>query len=191
VARLKGHDRVLDKWKVWKAKARLKKPETTKTEEREKRRDVLLPTYDKAEFLLDLPNFTSRSSKASPISLVFMDLDKFKSINDGPGGHEAGDRALKEFAEAVLKASGGKGFTYRYGGDELCVLLPNHCLEEALAVAERIRREVSAIRTGELLNGLSTSVGVACFPESTPIRQNWFLSLTPRCTSQRMREATG
>jgi diguanylate cyclase (GGDEF)-like protein len=163
----RGHDRVLEKWQIWRAKAKLKKTETVKTEERERHRDVLLPTYDKAEFLLDLPNLTSRSSEASPVSLAFLDLDKFKSINDGPGGHEAGDRALKAFAEAVLRASGGKGFAYRYGGDELCVLLPNHCLDEALAVAERICREVSAIRTEELLNGLSTSVGVASFPESS------------------------
>jgi diguanylate cyclase (GGDEF)-like protein len=161
-----GLDEVLNLLKIWKAKAHLRSA-GTKTGEREKQMDVLLATYNKAEFLLDLPTFTSRSNEASPLSLVFMDLDKFKSINDGPGGHEAGDRALKAFAEAVVKASGGKGFAYRYGGDEFCVLLPNHCLDEALAVAERIRREVSTIRTEELLNGLSTSVGVACFPESS------------------------
>jgi len=70
------------------------------------------------------------------------------------------------FSDAVLRACKGKGTAYRYGGDELCILLPNHSIDESLAVAERVRREVRAIRTDELLDGLSTSIGVACFPES-------------------------
>jgi diguanylate cyclase (GGDEF)-like protein len=164
----RGHDRVLEKWQIWKAKAQLKKTTTVKTEERERQRDVLLPIYNKAEFLLDVPAFTSKSSTdASPLGLVFMDLDNFSSINDEQGGHEIGDPALQGVAQVVLKVSSGKGCAYRYGGDELCVLLPNHSLDEAFTVAERICREVSAIKIDELPNGLSVSVGVACLPEST------------------------
>jgi diguanylate cyclase (GGDEF)-like protein len=162
-----GHDRVLQKWKVWKAKAQLK-PSTANVASPEKRRDALLPIYDRAEFDRDVLERVSKGSDAAPVALVFMDLDKFKSINDGPGGHQAGDRALKAFSEAVLGVSGGKGDAYRYGGDELCILLPNYTINEAAAVAERLRSAVQAIRTDELTNGLSTSIGVACFPESTP-----------------------
>ncbi len=161
-----GHDRVLRKWKIWKAKVQLK-PTAANVLEPEKRRDVLLPIYNRTEFDRDLVELVSKGTEASPVALVFMDLDKFKSINDGPGGHEAGDRALKTFAEAVLRACAGKGTAYRYGGDELCILLPNHSLDESAAVAERVRREVCAIRTDELTDGLRTSIGVACFPEST------------------------
>jgi diguanylate cyclase (GGDEF)-like protein len=164
----RGHDRVLEKWQIWRAKAQLKKTTTVKTEEHERQRDVLLPIYNKAEFLLDVPAFTSKSSTdVSPLGLVFMDLDNFSSINDEQGGHEIGDRALQALAQVLLKVSSGKGCTYRYGGDELCVLLPNHSLDEAFAVAERICREVSAIKIDELPKGLRVSVGVACLPEST------------------------
>lgn len=55
---------------------------------------------------------------------------------------------------------------YRNGGDEFCATLPNHSLAEARAVAARILGEVRAIRTDEVPNGLSTSIGVACIPES-------------------------
>jgi diguanylate cyclase (GGDEF)-like protein len=159
-----AHDRVLEKWKVWKAKTQLK-PAPAKAQEREKQYDVLVPTYNKAEFALDLPNLTSTSSATQPCSLLFVDLDKFKSINDTLG-HPAGDRVLKAFADALLRACYKKGTVYRTGGDEFCVTLPNHSLAEATAVAERILREVRAIRTEELPNGLSTSIGAACLPES-------------------------
>ena len=161
-----GHDRVLQKWKIWKAKAQLT-PIAAEVPKQEKQRDVLLPVYNRAEFDKDFGTLVSKSTAASPLALVFMDLDKFKSINDGPGGHKAGDRALKVFADALLRTCEGKGSVYRYGGDELCILLPNHSLDESAAVAERVRREVCAIRTEELTDGLSASIGVACFPEST------------------------
>lgn len=153
-----GHDRVLAKWKVWKAKAQLK-PEPLRVTESEKLRDVLVPLYNKAEFLIDLPSLTSTSSAERPCSLLFLDLDKFKDINDGPGLHAAGDRALVKCAAILLRVSEGKGTAYRFGGDEFCVMLPNHTLEEAAAVAERIRGDIKAI-------DLSTSIGVACFPGS-------------------------
>jgi diguanylate cyclase (GGDEF)-like protein len=164
-----GHDRVLEKWKIWKAKTQLKLgPSNIK--EREKQFDVLVPTYNKAEFHLDLPSLASESSTTRPCSLLFLDLDKFKSINDTLG-HQAGDRVLKAFADALLRACYKKGTVYRNGGDEFCVTLPNHSLAEATAVAERILGEVRAIKTEELPNGLSTSIGAACFPESTKDRE--------------------
>jgi diguanylate cyclase (GGDEF)-like protein len=161
-----GHDRVLQKWKTWRAKARLKQVEV-KSAEREKHFDGLMPIYNRADFDQDLAELTTNSSDSSPYSLLFMDLDKFKSINDGPGGHEAGDRALIALGKAVVAVTKGKGSAYRYGGDEVCVILPNHTVDEAVAVAERIRRELHAIKTTERPDGLSSSIGVASFPEST------------------------
>lgn len=161
-----GHDRVLQKWKIWRAKTQVK-PSMTTIAEPEKQKDALLGIYNKDEFDKDLMRLLSRSATTSPLALVVMDLDKFKSINDGPGGHEAGNRALKVFAEAVRCACEGKGCAYRWGGDELCLLLPNHSVAESVAVAERVVRDVRGIRTDELRDGLSTSIGVACFPEST------------------------
>jgi diguanylate cyclase (GGDEF)-like protein len=161
-----GFDRVLRKFKIWKAKTQLI-PSSVKTAERTKQRDVLVPTFNRAEFELDLPELISQSGEKRPCSLLFLDLDKFKAINDGPGLHEAGDRALKECAGVLLQTCEGRGTVYRYGGDEFCVLLPNHTLDEATAVAERIVRGVRADKTEERPHGLSTSIGAACFPEST------------------------
>jgi len=75
------------------------------------------------------------------------------------------DRALKIYADTLRRVCTDKGAVYRNGGDEFCVLLPNHSLDEAFAVASRILREVRAIRTEDLPNGLTTSIGAACIPE--------------------------
>lgn len=167
-----GHDLVLGKWKTWKAKTQLK-PAPAKVAEREKQCDGLVPTYGQAEFEHDLPDFTLHGSDARPCSLVVLDLDEFKSINDSLG-HPAGNRVLKTCAELLLQACDGKGTVYRNGGDEFCVLLPNHSLEEAAAVAERILREARAAKTEELPNGLRVSIGVASFPESDGVHTELF-----------------
>jgi hypothetical protein len=120
-----AHDEVLGKWMIWKTETELK-PAEARSQIKEKRMDSLLPIYDRSEFDSDLADLLSKSTATSPVSLVFMDLDKFKSINDGPGGHTAGDRALKAFTGAALKVSVGQGSVYRFGGDEVRVLLPNH-----------------------------------------------------------------
>ena len=157
-----GHDRVLRKFKIWKAKMQLK-PLSAKDSEPKKDLDVL-QVYSKIQFERDFPSITSKSSAAHPCSLLFLDLDKFKAINDTLG-HQAGDRVLKVYADTLRRVCDDKGTVYRNGGDEFCVLLPNHSLDEAFAVASRILREVRAIRTEELPNGLTTSIGAACIPE--------------------------
>lgn len=161
-----GHDRVLQKWKTWRAKSQLKSQEVKRLEP-EKHFDGLMPIYNRGDFDRDLADLTANSTESLPYSILFMDLDRFKSINDGPGGHAAGDRALVEFGKAVLAVAKGKGCAYRYGGDEVCVILPNHTLGEAVSVAERIRSKVQEIKTVERPQGLSSSIGVASFPESS------------------------
>jgi len=78
----------------------------------------------------------------TPISLLMMDLDKFKSFND-TYGHQRGDLALKKTAEILDKALRRPAdFTARWGGEEFIVLLPNTHLEGAVEVAEKIRADV-------------------------------------------------
>lgn len=96
-----AHDWVLQRWKTWRAKAQLQRSEL-KSVEREKHFDALMPVCNRADFDRDLAELTTNSSESNPFALLFMDLDKFKSINDGPGGHEAGDCALVAFGKAVL-----------------------------------------------------------------------------------------
>jgi diguanylate cyclase (GGDEF)-like protein len=127
--------------------------------------DPLVPLFNRYEFDRDLAKLTSTSSATSPGTLIMIDLDNFKEINDSNESHIVGDKALRSVAEVLLCVTQQKGIAYRIGGDEFCVLLPNHTTDEGAAVAERIRREVQAVRIADIPDGLTTSVGVSCFPE--------------------------
>ena len=83
----------------------------------------------------------SRLSVAAPVAVVFIDLDNFKQVNDRKG-HGAGDACLERVVVLVSGAVAHKGRTYRYGGDEFAVLLPNFTSREAEAVGERIRQAI-------------------------------------------------
>ena len=102
-----------------------------------------------------------------PLSLVFVDLDGFKSINDSHG-HLAGSRALVE-AGSVIRGSGREtDVIARYGGDEFALILPDTGAVGALAVAERIRDRIFRylFLAGDGLDiHLTASVGVATLPD--------------------------
>ena len=76
-----------------------------------------------------------------PLSLIIMDIDFFKAIND-TGGHAAGDDLLKVVAGIIEQACRKADLPARFGGDEFAVLLPETSIEDAAAVAERIREAV-------------------------------------------------
>jgi diguanylate cyclase (GGDEF)-like protein len=110
--------------------------------------------------------FSARKQEADePFCLVQFDIDRFKDVNDKQGGHAIGNEALVSIATTAMACVRGKGQAFRIGGDEFVLLLPNHTLQEGLAVAERFRREVNgSSRTSQQLT-LSVSVGVAHFPD--------------------------
>lgn len=96
-----------------------------------------------------------------PVALVFVDLDNFKSVNDTKG-HQAGDECLERVVEIIGRAVAFKGRTYRYGhGDELCVLLHNSTIPEAVSTAERIRQGIERSRPGGDDINVTASIGVA------------------------------
>jgi len=101
------------------------------------------------------------------LSLLFIDLDGFKSINDSHG-HLAGSRALVE-AGAVIRGSAREtDIVARFGGDEFALILPDTGSPGALAVAERIRERIARHRflAGDGLDiHLTASVGVATLPD--------------------------
>lgn len=104
---------------------------------------------------------------AAPLSFLMVDIDKFKSVNDRHG-HPKGDEVLAEVAKRLKSVAQGKGKVYRYGGEEMAVLLANHSTEEAVAVAERIRHEVAASTIGGL--SISVSIGVCTLPSLAATR---------------------
>ncbi len=98
------------------------------------------------------------------VSLIMMDLDNFKSLND-QYGHIAGDRVLASIAGILRQQFRPSDILVRYGGDEFAVLLPGICEGQAMAIAERVRAEVAGNdfrAEGDLKNlGVSVSIGIA------------------------------
>jgi diguanylate cyclase (GGDEF)-like protein len=97
-----------------------------------------------------------------PLSLMLVDLDHFKQIND-QYGHEAGDQAIKELAAIFAESKRGTDIVARLGGDEFAMLLPETDLEQALAAAERLRGAVIGRnrRSGDHSTAITLSIGVA------------------------------
>jgi two-component system cell cycle response regulator len=100
---------------------------------------------------------------AGTMSCLMIDIDRFKSINDGYG-HLAGDAALREIAHRVEAQIRSMDTAARFGGDELAILLPDATAAEAARLAERIREVVAAVPfvlTPQIERSLTVSVGVA------------------------------
>lgn len=98
------------------------------------------------------------------LSLILVDLDHFKDINDH-FGHPAGDDALRKVARVLQRSVRETDLVARYGGEEFAVLLPRTPLTGAITVAERIWKELGAMRAGSAGNlRLTASLGVSSFP---------------------------
>jgi diguanylate cyclase (GGDEF)-like protein len=104
----------------------------------------------------------------SSVSLIFLDLDFFKKVNDHHG-HLVGSKLLREVAEVLRRGVRDVDIVARYGGDEFIVILPETKLAEAARVAERLRTKMNQnVFLGEEGLGirLTASFGVASFPET-------------------------
>ena len=75
-----------------------------------------------------------------PFSILMLDIDYFKQVNDSYG-HDSGDSVLKQFSELLLLSVRTSDFIFRYGGEEFLIVLGNVDKEEAITVAEKIRRK--------------------------------------------------
>jgi diguanylate cyclase (GGDEF)-like protein len=102
------------------------------------------------------------------MSFMMIDIDDFKHYNDR-NGHQAGDVALEMTAQCLKSALRGADVASRYGGEEFCILLPQTTIEEATAIAERIRRRVLRMRfphgKAQPLGAVTVSIGVSAFGE--------------------------
>ncbi|MCU8650623.1 GGDEF domain-containing protein, partial [Escherichia coli] len=76
------------------------------------------------------------------ITVMLLDIDYFKSINDS-FGHECGDKVLSVFAKHVQKIVGNQGLVARMGGEEFAVVVPSLNAQEGLLLAEKIRKAVA------------------------------------------------
>jgi diguanylate cyclase (GGDEF)-like protein len=97
-----------------------------------------------------------------PLSLVVIDLDHLKKIND-TYGHQAGDEAIRSIGTTLRQSCRSVDLPARYGGEEFTILLPNTGIDMALELAERLRRLINEVEvTGA--GKISASLGVATYP---------------------------
>jgi len=106
------------------------------------------------------------TSRGKPLSVLILDIDFFKSIND-THGHDAGDEVLREFALRIRKSIRNIDLACRYGGEEFVVVMPETDMGVATMVAERLRRKVASepfsIQRGEKSLTVTLSIGIASF----------------------------
>ena len=102
------------------------------------------------------------------LALLFTDIDFFKKVND-TYGHQAGDLILKTVSNKFHKTIRNSDIAARYGGEEICIIMPNTKLEEAKVFAERLRTEIEnlSIQFENKLIKITISIGVAEFNPST------------------------
>ena len=119
-------------------------------------RGMLNPKLDAA--------FSNAAVQNRPLSLLLIDIDYFKTVNDA-FGHSRGDQVLSEFAARLLRIVRSGDSVFRYGGDEFLILLEDADLLQAVALADRILDQIrSSAFAGKPPITLTLSVGVAAYP---------------------------
>ncbi len=132
--------------------------------------DALTGIYNRQFFDRQMPVEIERAMRSgSALSMLVLDLDDFKRINDELG-HKKGDEALIAVAEIIRKNLRKVDLAFRYGGEEVVILLPGTPEFEAVHTAERLRRVIQQHRgfrdAGGTPREITVSVGVAVYPDT-------------------------
>ncbi len=131
--------------------------------------DNLTGLANRALFDEELEKTLARARRAgSPVTVLFVDLDDFKSINDR-FGHGAGDHVLRTVGSRLVAAGRQGDWVARLGGDEFTMLLPDSNADDARRISARIRAAIrEPIEVGTELLCITPSVGAASFPDDGP-----------------------
>ena len=140
--------------------------------ERQGQRDSLTGAINRGHFHAELDRlFIDSTNTQRPISLMFIDADHFKQINDSYG-HLAGDEVLKWLASAFTELVGEKGLVGRYGGEEFVVILPNAAEQDALLLGQDACDYVrdGTVSAGDANIKVTVSIGIATFDSESKLR---------------------
>ena len=141
--------------------------------------DPLTGLFNRREFMARIKSEWARSNRyGRPLSLVMLDIDHFKKVND-TNGHECGDRVLQTLGELIQRNKRAQDVTCRYGGEEFIVMLPETSLESAFHVAEGLRRLVGhhTFRYRGQRISIHVSMGVAGLAEHKPNNVDRFINM--------------
>ena len=136
-------------------------------------RDPLTGCLNRRAFLAEYSKcFDAAQTSGSPISVLMLDIDHFKKIND-TYGHSVGDMAIKAVADVLISATGDRVPVGRYGGEEFVVALPRMNTEAALQAGEQLRKTISRLAGDEdlPLDAMTVSIGVATLRNATTGRE--------------------
>jgi diguanylate cyclase (GGDEF)-like protein len=126
--------------------------------------DDLTGLYNRRYLFIQAPKELKKAEQSEmPLSIVFIDLDHFKNVND-TYGHARGDILLREFGEFLGSLLRKDDTVYRYGGDEFICILPNADYKQAVMVSGRFMERCKSREFGG--NRLTLSIGIASFPEN-------------------------
>ncbi len=136
------------------------------------RQDPLTGLHNRRAFLeLAQPYWSSANRGGHPLSLIMMDIDHFKQINDRYG-HSAGDSVLNEVSLILSQNSRGSDIIARWGGEEFILLLTDTDLNSAAAYAERLRQAITTVYvpTKQDMVKVTASFGVAEYSENMELK---------------------
>jgi two-component system, cell cycle response regulator len=127
--------------------------------------DVLTGLYNRRYMETHVGTLVDQAiARGKPLSVLILDIDYFKSIND-THGHDAGDDVLQDFAIRIRKSIRGIDLACRYGGEEFVVVMPETDMAVATMVAERLRRRIASepfpIQKGARTVEVTISIGIA------------------------------
>ncbi|MEC9091918.1 MAG: diguanylate cyclase, partial [Planctomycetota bacterium] len=123
-------------------------------------RDPLTDCWNRRSFFEEFYDLWEKANRDGlPLSVVMLDIDHFKNVNDHHG-HAMGDDVLKQVAAIILKLSREEDVVCRYGGEEFCMLLPGANLREARGLAEGYRKKIEEFELKEVK--VTVSQGVSC-----------------------------
>jgi len=135
-------------------------------------RDTLTGLYNSRHFYAQLEKEIKRTERYfHPLSLLFIDIDRLKVIND-TYGHMIGDKVILLIAEKIMSSLRSEDAAYRFAGDEFTVILPETFSNEAGVVADRIRSKImkeSIVINDKKISGITVSLGIAEYQKSEKI----------------------
>jgi len=148
--------------------------------------DALTGIYNRGYFNRHLVTEFNRSKRYDvPLSLIILDIDHFKAVND-TYGHPAGDALLIAVATELHKLARDTDIVARYGGEEFVLILPQTDGQSALILAERLRKAVAeiAVSADKEMISVTISLGLACIPGSEADSPDHYLRIADRALYQ-------